>query len=333
MIPGSGLAGPYSLDDGLGARTILPDPRHGRVEMLDLAPALAANPAFESAIRARVDQYAQFQGQMCAAIRQVERDGTALRIIAEAPFGVRLSTLLAHLESGQDVLSDASMIELAANIVRAVASIHRLPGGASHGAISPAHIVIARTGTVTLTDAAFGVALQGLQRNREQLWREFELALPSAANLPRFDQRADMCQLGAAVLAIVIRRPLHQNEYPRGIADLVILATADAHGPGLASSLRMWLQQALHLNPRASFNTAVDAERAFAEVAATVSGRRAGMQVLQTLIRKLCGEPAEPPPPIKTPARPMPPRPVIPDPVPPPPPQGGLGGLLRHLRI
>jgi hypothetical protein len=331
MIPGSGLAGPYSLDDGLGARTILPDPRHGRVEMLDLAPALAANPAFESAIRARVDQYAQFQGQMCAAIRQVERDGTALRIIAESPFGVRLSTLLAHLESGQDVLSDASMIELAANIVRAVASIHRLPGGASHGAISSAHIAVARTGAVTLTDAAFGTALQGLQRNREQLWREFGLALPSAANLPRFDQRADMCQLAAAVLAIVIRRPLRQDEYPRGVADLVILATADAHGPCLASILRMWLQQGLQLNSR-PFNTAVDAERAFAEVAATVSERRAGMQAVQTLVRKLCGEPAAPPPPIKAPARPTPPRPVIPDPVPPPP-QGGLGGFLRYLRI
>ena len=58
-----------------------------------------------------------------------------------------------------------------------------------------------------LTDAVFGPALEGLGRNREQLWREFGLALPASASLPRFDQRSDVTQVGAVVLAIAIRRP------------------------------------------------------------------------------------------------------------------------------
>src|SRR6185436_14123614 len=95
-------------------------------------------------------------------------------------------------ESGNEALTDAAMLELAAAVIRALAAVHGLPGGIAHGAVSPSHILITPEGAAVLTDGEFGGALETLEKNREQLWREFGLALPPSASLPRFDQRADV---------------------------------------------------------------------------------------------------------------------------------------------
>ena len=124
------------------------------------------------------------------------------------------------------------MLELAGSVVKAVAALHRLPSGLAHGAVTPAHIVLAADGSAVLTDSVFGAALESLEWNREKLWREFHVALPASASLPRFDQRADVTQLGAVVLAIALGRRLRDDEYPRSAADLVIAATSDLAAPG-----------------------------------------------------------------------------------------------------
>jgi hypothetical protein len=61
------------------------------------------------------------------------------------------------------------------------------------------------------------------------------------------------------MLAILLRRRLRHDEYPRGVGDLVASVSArfGTHGPELAR----WLEQALQLQ-RASFASAVDAEAA-----------------------------------------------------------------------
>lgn len=190
-------------------------------------------------------------------------------------------------------MTDQAILELCAATIRAVASLHELPGAPEHGALSPAHVLFCRDGRVLLTGALFGGALEGLQWNREQLWREFGLALPPSASLPRFDQRADVTQLGALVLAALVRRTLTPAEYPRGISDLVTMATASFAGsPTCSSGLRMWLHQALQLHPKATLASAADAARAFAVVVRDVTGRRAGALALQAIVRQLCGESA-----------------------------------------
>ena len=50
------------------------------------------------------------------------------------------------------------------------------------------------------------------------------------------------------------------------------------------SALRMWLQQALQLHPRSMFASAVEADRAFAEITATPGLRRAGAKALSALL-------------------------------------------------
>jgi len=265
-------AGHYALNDGLGERWILMQPPDRQLEVLALAPALASHAPAEPAIRARAERMAYVNAPAVAAVRRVERDAAGVRIVAEAATGIRLSDYLAGLESNGTVLTYLGMLELGASVVKAVAALHRLPSGLAHGAVTPAHIVLAANGSAVLTDSVFGAALESLEWNREKLWREFHVALPASASLPRFDQRADVTQLGAVVLAIALGRRLRDDEYPRSAADLVIAATPDLAAPG-ASALRMWLQQTLQLHPRSPFASAVDAERAFAQITAAAAAR------------------------------------------------------------
>lgn len=282
------MAGPvdstrYEFNDGLGVRWVARDPAHGAVEVLRLAPTLAARAAVEPALRARVAQLAGVPTPALAAVRQVERDGAEIRVVTDAVPGIRLSDLLAQLSSGAH-LPYVGVVELAGAIVHAVADLHRLRGLVAHGAIMPAHVVLGTDGAATLTDGLFGPALESLQWNREKLWREFHVALPTAASVPRFDQRADVAQLGAVILAVALRRPLHADEYPRRVADLVFEATPEDE-PG-TPVLRAWLQHALQLHPRSLYPTAVEAEQAFAEVAGAVPGfRRTAGKALAPLLQ------------------------------------------------
>ena len=293
-VPGE----PYSLDDGLGTRRIESDGRT-HTEILELTPALAAQPVFEQAIRGRASRYADLDIRSFAPVRRLERVGPSLRIVSEMPAGVRLSDLLAHLETTGEVVSESAMLELASLVINAVASLHAWPGGLAHGAISPAHVLLTNDGRIMLTDCVFGAGLEVLQRNREALWKEFGLAMPAAASLARFDQQADVTQMGALILATILQRPMRTHEYPRGVSDLVVTATESSSvqgAPGSASALRMWLQEALQIHPRLAFRSAVESQRSFADIGSAPGSRRAGAMALQVLLRTTCGEPLNQPP-------------------------------------
>ncbi len=272
----------YELNDGLGLRTLDPDLRQGSVETLHVAPRLAEHPAVEHVIRARAARYAELGGGTLTPVYRVDRDAAGLRVLAHAPEGIRLSNVLARLVSTEDALSNAGVLELTASVIKAVAVVHQLPGGLAHGAITPAHVVLSREGIAVLTDGVFGPVVEVLQRNREEVWREFGLALPASASLPRFDQRADVTQLGACVLAILLRRPLKSDEYPRNIAELIQAATPETLPH--ASGLRMWLQQAMQLLSRAMFGNAVEAQKGFVEMITTPGLKRAGRQAVLALL-------------------------------------------------
>jgi hypothetical protein len=291
---GTGVSQPRSLEDGLGMRRLESDARSGGlVEVLDVAPALAQYAEFESAVRARAARHAETPLEGFATIRRIDREGPALRIVADHVDGLRLPDLLREAAAGHVPLPLPAALELSSQIVRAVAMLHQLPGGLFHGAITPSHVIVTRRGNVVLTDGVFGTALESLQRNREQLWREFRLAMPVSASLPRFDQRSDVAQLGATVLAVTLGRTLRADEYPRAIGDVVIAATLAAR-PGetgsAASALRMWLQQSLFLHPRALFGTAIDAAVAFEEGVGAPATRRVAAAALQTFIRSIFGD-------------------------------------------
>ena len=281
----------YSLEDGLGLRRIETDGRTN-TEVLEFAPALALLPVVEEAIRGRASRYADLDMRLFAPVKRIEREGPSLRIVSEMPGGVRLSHLLAHLQSTGEVVPTAAILELSSLVISAVAALHSWPAGLAHGAINPAHVLLTNDGRITLTDCVFGAGLEELQRNREELWKDFGLAMPTVASLARFDQNADVTQMGALILAIVLHRPLRITEYPRGLSGLV-MATELSSTPGAPDStlaLRMWLQQALQIHPRLAFRSAVDAQRSFADTTGTTATRRAGVMALQVFLRTTCSE-------------------------------------------
>src|SRR5688500_3241434 len=228
-------------EDGFGTRRLADDPDAGRVEVLALSPDLST-PAAEQAIRARAARLADIRGAGVAAIVGISRSAQGLSVTTALPEGITLADVLAALEFGTVKLPDDALVELAGETVRALAAVHA--AGAVHGALSPSHVIMRRGGGIALSGAVFGDALQALQFNRERLWRAFGVALPPSASLPRFDQRADVTQLGALAIAILLRRPLAATEYPKSAAELVNAATAGLCGnPAFGSALRMWLQQ------------------------------------------------------------------------------------------
>jgi hypothetical protein len=250
--------------NGLGTLRRVQDARWGRVEALELIPELSTLGA-ERQIRTHATQLRQSgvarDGGPVALVYDVRRSGEKLVVISADHDGVRLSDLLDALETGTLDLTDAAILDLASGLVRSVAWLHARPGALAHGALSPAHVVLGREGSLVLTDAVFAQLLEGLEWNRERCWRVCSLALPPSASLPRFDQRADVVELGAVVLAVLLRRQLRVDEFPSGLPDLITSATSAFGGAG--SALRGWLLQALHLHPRATFGSAAEAAPAF----------------------------------------------------------------------
>jgi len=281
---------PSIRQDGFGTRLVEELPGIGRVERLVLAPALST-PGAEQAIRARAAHLTRLPTGPIGRVTRVERKAGAVSVLGVVPDGVTLSDVLASLEFGTLTLSDEEVLELAVSVVRAAAEMHRALGALAHGALSPAHVVLLRDGSTTFTGAVFGDAIQALQCNRERLWRDFGLVLPTAAGIPRFDQRGDVTQLGALILSIAQRRILRRDEVPAAIGDLVANATL-APTPKVNSNLRAWLRDVLQLHGRVVFSSAVDAGRAFNRVLPGDCGDEAGALALRIAIRQLCGEPA-----------------------------------------
>jgi hypothetical protein len=279
---------PSVTEDGFGARSVVIDPQHGRIERLDLTAALAS-PASEQAIRARAAHNNTLDDNPIGRVLRITRKGDALSIFSSAPDGVPLAELLAALEFKTISLSGEELLEVAASVVTALATMHERMPSIAHGAVTPAHIVLQRDGSAVLTGAVFADALQALQRSREHLWRDFGIALPTSASAARFDQRGDVTQLGAVVLAITQRRALRRDEYPKATQELAMSVNVTDH-PATDSKLRTWLQDTLQLHGRGAFASAVDAARAFREVLPAPIERTLETLVLQTAIRQLCGD-------------------------------------------
>ena len=280
--------------DGFGARSLAVDPVLGRLERLDLSPALASSVS-EQAIRARAAYLTSVEDNPLGRVVRIARKGDSLSVFSLTPDGVSLSEVLAALEFKTILLSGEELLEMAESVVAALSTMHERMSSIAHGALTPAHIVLQRDGSTVLTGAVYGDALQALQKNRDHLWRDFALALPTAANFPRFDQRGDVTQIGAIVLAITQRRALRRDEYPKGTADLALSVSITAN-PNTDSKLRLWLQDALQLHHRVTFGSAVEAARAFRDVLPEPSERTLEALTLQAAIRQLCGDPETSPP-------------------------------------
>ena len=120
-------------------------------------------------------------------------------------------------------------------------------------------------------------------------WKELHVALPPSVGLARFDDRVDITQLGVVALVLILGRPLHEDEYPGAIEDLVSSASARSvegdHQP-LTSELRSWLRRALQLQGQSSFRTVVEAKTALEQLLAEESGYTADIGALEGFLAR-----------------------------------------------
>ncbi|HET9011644.1 MAG TPA: PEGA domain-containing protein, partial [Gemmatimonadaceae bacterium] len=196
------------------------------------------------------------------AVERLDARSSTIVIISDHVRGVRLSEVLAGARKRGIPLEYSAATWLIRQLVSAMAALHDSGPGVCHGAISPERLVVTPDGRLVVVEYVLGRALEEMHFSWERYWRELGIALPRPIGLSRFDQTADVTQMAAVALALLLARPLTGDEYPHKIADVLDSATArqiDSSDP-LPAALRTWLRRALHIEPRAAFASAIEAQ-------------------------------------------------------------------------
>src|SRR5438105_3734411 len=190
------------------------------LDVLCFRPELTAIPSFEFALRERVSRLAGFRHAYFAHIRTVERLGDPARtlaLISDATAGVRLSELLGHAEEQHVALDIHAALCLIRQLVPALATLHEHASGAAHGALGPERIIVTPNARVVIVEQVIGAAVEQLRFSHDRYWTDLRIPCPRTPGLPILDQRADVLQLGMAALALILGRPLTDDESPSNI--------------------------------------------------------------------------------------------------------------------
>jgi PEGA domain len=251
--------------DGLGTR-YRRDGSDGPLDVLVLRDTFASIPSFEFLIRERINRLAHVRSDSFARVLDLEHvpDGAKLAIVSKAVPGVRLSRMLAVAEQNLLPLDIDSALYLVQQLLGAMAELHGDAPDACHGTLAAERVVVTPDGNLVIVEHVLGAALGQLRHSPERYWKELRIALPMAVTAPLLDRRADVAQVGMIALALVLGRPITDDEYPEKISAL-------ANGTfGLGGSfeaipewLRGWLSQALSLEPTRWFASCVEARDAF----------------------------------------------------------------------
>lgn len=264
-LAGAAVPAPNSFHDGLGERRRISDATGEPVELLCLRRQLTAIPSFEFALRERAGRLANFRHTYFGRVRSIDRlndPAATLAVVSDVTRGVRLSQLLTPADRRPVTLDINAALHLIRQFVSAVAMLHENAPDVAHGAISPERLIVTSNARVVIVEYVLGAALEQLHYSPERYWKELRVALPPSAAEPRFDQRADVTQLGVVALSLVLGRLLTDEESPSNLGDVLASAWAISGRGGLEPlppGLRAWLGRALQLDPRHSFESALDA--------------------------------------------------------------------------
>jgi hypothetical protein len=157
-----------------------------------------------------------------------------------------------------------SALYLIDQILVAMAELHDDAPDACHGTLASERIVVSSTGDIIIVEHVLGAALAQLRHSPDRYWKELRITLPIAVTAPVLDRRADVAAIGMIALALLLGRPIADDEYPGDVASLA----SGSFGLGggfepIPEWLREWLSQALSLEPTRWFASAVEARQAF----------------------------------------------------------------------
>jgi len=255
--------------DGLGERHNILEPSGSEtLEVLCVRDELAAVPSFEFALRERVSRLATFRHSSFVRVRAVERltdRHATLAVVSDSTPGTRLSDLLAQAADRRVNLDINAALCLIRQLVPAIAALHehaRDIQGFAHGAIAPERLIVTPNGRLLVVEYVMGAALEQVRYTPERYWHDLRMAVPKTTNLPRFDHRVDVAQMGIVALSLVLGRLVRDDEYPSRLGDVVASTWAISSRGGfepLPPGLRGWLGRALQLESRTAFATAAEA--------------------------------------------------------------------------
>lgn len=256
---------PVAFQDGLGQRRLSVSATNESLELLALREELTAVSSFEFALRDRVSRLSSFQSEHYGRVRGVERigkSGPTLAIVSEHVPGVRLSEVLAFAESRLLPIETNAALCLIRQLIHALALLHQKMPDVCHGAVGPERIIVTPQARLVLVEHVLGAALDQLHYTHEQYWKTLRIPLARTGSGPQFDRRSDITQAGVTALALIIGRPIAEDDYPTRIAEMAsgtwALSATGAIEP-LPAALRDWLMRAIQLDPRNPFPSALEA--------------------------------------------------------------------------
>jgi PEGA domain len=259
-----------TFEDGFGERRYATGTVNEPLEVLKLSSVLSSVSSFDFALRERAARLAGFRHESYARVRSIELDRrtSALVVVSDYVPGIRLSTLLAEAHKRPVPLEINAIRYLIRQLVSAAAALQEAAPEVSNGAIAPERLVITPAGRLIVVEYVLGAALEQLAHSRARYWRELGVALPGSVGPPQFDARADVTQIGAVALALILGRPLTTDEYPERLPDLIkgatlrsVMGGLDPLPPGLSD----WLHRALQLDQWESFTSPADARTSLDE--------------------------------------------------------------------
>jgi hypothetical protein len=294
------------FSDGLGDRVVAVDSASGDLlQILKLRPQLLAVPSFEFALRERAARLANFRHAYYARVRRVDRHPGGLAIVSDHVEGTRLSEILRVAADRRLHLDLSAALCLIRQLVPSVSLLHENARDVAHGLIGPERLIVTPHARLVIAEHVLGSAVEQLQFNRERLWQELRVSMPSTAGAPRFDHRADVTAIGLVALALILGRPLRADEYPHRVSGLLNDARAKSamgEEQPLPSALRGWLVRALQLDSRHGFSSATEAQAALEDVLTDDTGVVAAPVALETFLSRYIAALLEPTPaPVTTP--------------------------------
>ena len=278
------------FSDGMGERVVAVDAATGDLlQILRVRPKLLSVPSFEFALRERAARLANFRHAYYARVRRIDRHPTGLAIVSDHVEGIRLSEML-RVAHGRGLQLDLNAaLCLLRQLVPSIALLHENARDVAHGILAPERLIVTPRARLIVVEHVLGSAVEQLQFNRERLWHELRVAVPMSAGIARFDHRADVTAMGLIALALVLGRPVSDQEYPHRAGQLLGEARARTAGMEdqlLPEALHSWIARALQLDPRQGFANATEAQSALEEALSDDSGFVAAPVALETFLSR-----------------------------------------------
>jgi hypothetical protein len=253
------------FSDRLGDRLLLFDNAGPSLELLRFRDELAAQPGFESALRASVDTLSRLRHPLFTRIRSVthlQEPRPQLALVSELPAGERLSTILRAVEHAGQHPAPGAVVWLLREMLPALSSLHASGARIASGLITPERIFVGPDARLILAEYALGDALTALSWTPAKLWGSLGIPLRPASDRAVIDEGSDVSQLALVALALLSGRPLAADEFPVSLA--AVERACDVSWS--ARPLRGWLTRAL-----------VPGERGFASAAEALAALDADM--------------------------------------------------------